>query len=509
MEKNGERQDPEKKEGFGGEYDLDCGYVSPIKTMRDLTVDNLKSLVVSSRYIQTLIVLTILGFFLRFYHLGYNSLWLDEACTYTLSVNSFTYIWQTMATGEINPPLFYWAEHIMLVFGNNEVILRFIPALFGVFTIPVFYLVGKEFFDRNVGIIAAAGCTFSSFLINYSQEARAYSMALFFIAVAVFFFFKAINSGTFAYWGIFGVFSALGFWTHFYTFVIITALVLYALVLWIPHARTEIKNLKMLVVGIFVYIFLCLPMILNAVPIFIQRTASEPHFGFQGLNIISNTFYQISGVYIIGAIVLVSFFIMGIMQIYVINKNKGIFLILVTVFTFAVSCILSFTMPIEPRYIIFFNLIFFVGIACSYRIFSALFRPPIVVYGLIVFLCIISIPALPGYYNYGYSQTDWRNFSGILAEKTNPNDVVVAVPGYTAQPLDYYYSSIKDDTRECGATTSQDLEKIYSQKGNSSIYYIVTEDIRSANPNGDAITWLKNNTHYLGKYTYIYLYGSP
>ncbi len=38
---------------------------------------------------QALIVLTIIGFFLRFYNLGYNSLWLDEATTYNISLQSF------------------------------------------------------------------------------------------------------------------------------------------------------------------------------------------------------------------------------------------------------------------------------------------------------------------------------------------------------------------------------------------------------------------------------------
>ena len=49
-----------------------------------------------------------------------------------------------MASGDFNPPLFYWIEHIMLMLGNNEVILRFIPALCGVLTIPVMYCVGKD-----------------------------------------------------------------------------------------------------------------------------------------------------------------------------------------------------------------------------------------------------------------------------------------------------------------------------------------------------------------------------
>ena len=82
----------------------------------------------------------------------------------------------------------------MLIFGNSEVVLRFIPALLGVLTIPLIYLVGKEFMDRNIGIIAAAAFAFSPFLIFYSQEARAYSMMLFFVTFSMVFYFRALKT---------------------------------------------------------------------------------------------------------------------------------------------------------------------------------------------------------------------------------------------------------------------------------------------------------------------------
>ena len=75
---------------------------------------------------------------------------------------------------------------------------------------------------------------------------------------------------------------------------------------------------------------------------------------------------------------------------------------------------------------------------------------------------------------------------------------MVSVPGYIAQPLDYYYSSTKAQTKEYGATTAADLGNISSESGNSTIYYVITlGDISAADPNGDAIAWLKNNTQLI------------
>ncbi len=245
MAKKREDRVKEKKSGVDTECNLDGDYISPIQSFRDITFENIKSVIIHSRYAQSLIILTLLGFLLRFYNLGFNSLWLDEASTNTFAVMSFSGIWQATAGGEFNPPLFYWIEHLMLLIGNNEVVLRFVPALLGVLTIPLIYFAGKEFMDRNVGIIASAAFAFSPFLIFYSQEARAYSMMLFFIAFAMVFYFKALKTNDLKNWSLFGILSALAFWSHFYAFVIIASLILYAILMQLskhPKKYTEYQN---------------------------------------------------------------------------------------------------------------------------------------------------------------------------------------------------------------------------------------------------------------------------
>lgn len=151
----------------GGDLDSD----TPIPTRSDsLTLDRTVASIKYNRYVQILIGLTLVGALLRFYNLAGNSLWLDEAATLSFARQSLIGIWESIAGGEFNPPLFYWLEHAMLVFGESEFVLRFLPALFGVLTIPVVYYIGTEFRDKNVGLIAAALLTFSPFHIFYSQE---------------------------------------------------------------------------------------------------------------------------------------------------------------------------------------------------------------------------------------------------------------------------------------------------------------------------------------------------
>jgi uncharacterized membrane protein len=507
MAKKREDRSKEKKSGGLSECNLDGDYIIPIQSCHDLTIENIKSVISHSRYVQSLIILTILGFILRFYNLGFNSLWLDEASTNTFAVMSFSGIWQATAGGEFNPPLFYWIEHLMLVLGNNEAVLRFIPALLGVLTIPLIYCAGKEFMDRNVGIIAAAATAFSPFLIFYSQEARAYSMMLFFVAFALVFYFKALKTNELKNWALFGILSALAFWSHFYAFVIIASLILYAVLMQIGDIRKNIRNLKMIALSIVVFVVLCSPLILLTIQLFLSRTSSAPAFGIQGLGIISETFRQLSGFSDISMLLFFILFIIGIIQAFLIDKNKGIFLVTLTVLTFVISFILSYKMPMVPRYLIFFNAVFFIGVATSYKMFYGLFNRREVVYGFIAVLVIISTPMLVNYYS-GYSKEDWRGFSGQIQQMTRPGDLVVVVPGYVSQPFNYYYSNATDQTLEFGVSTAKDLDAINAGKGNSSAYFIVTGDISAANPDGDAIAWLNDHTKPLGQNTGIYLFVS-
>ena len=80
------REDREKgkKLRVDRECNLDGEYKNPVRSFRDLTPENIKDALLSSRYLQLLLSLTLVGAILRFYNLGYNSLWLDEASTLTI-----------------------------------------------------------------------------------------------------------------------------------------------------------------------------------------------------------------------------------------------------------------------------------------------------------------------------------------------------------------------------------------------------------------------------------------
>jgi len=491
-ENRGKRSDSQ----VGSECNLDGEFQTPVHSYRDLTLENIRTTLTHSRYVQTLLSVTFIGFILRFYHLGYNSLWLDEASTLTFAVKSIPGIWQATTSGEFNPPLFYWAEHLMLTFGNSEVILRFLPALLGVLTIPLVYLAGREFLDRNVGIIAASAFAFSPFLIYYSQEARAYSMMLFFVTFSMVYYFRALKNNDTKDWALFGILSALAFWSHFYALVIIGALILYALYELIPKIRNNMSAARPVVTAGVIFGLISLPLILITIQLFALRTASSPTFGIQGPDLILATFAQVSGSEIVMYIFLL-LFIAGVIQAFLMDRNKGIFLVTVVVLTFVISNFLSYRIPMQPRYLIFIAIIYFIAIALVYRLLFTQLNSRGIVYGFLAFMVVINAPLLAGYYS-GYTKEDWRGLAGQVQQLTKPGDQIVLVPGYLYQPFDYYYSNKSVGTMELYANNEKSLEAIYAGSRNTTTYYIVTGDISSADPTGGAVAWLENNTKYLG-----------
>lgn len=162
--------------------------------------------------------LTALGLAVRFASLDLQSYHHDEAIT-ALRVlpGSFGDMLHSVKVSESNPPLYYvlswgWAK----AFGTGEVGLRSLTALFGAATVPVGYLVGRQLSGPRTGLTLAALIAVNPMLIWYSQEARSYALLVFFGAVALYFFVRALDTWhgrDLAFWALA---SALALCSHYF-----------------------------------------------------------------------------------------------------------------------------------------------------------------------------------------------------------------------------------------------------------------------------------------------------
>jgi mannosyltransferase len=461
--------------------------------------------------IYILIGLVVLGSLLRLYHLGFNSLWLDEISTYKYSIGSFEGMWQMMATGtDYSPPLFFFLEHFVLqAFGVSKWSMRLLPAFFSVLTIPAIYLVGKEFQDKYVGLIAAAIFTFSPFLIYYAQDARPYSLALFFVTVMMIFYLLAEKHGGLQDWALFGVFAALAFWTHYYTVVFAAALISYSLIGCVKDLKQNLKTIKNIGVSIGVLILLTLPLLAALVPVYAQRTAAAPTYGIQGFGIVYETIRQMSlfsdplaWILIIAWGIIVFFVSFDINE-----KHKGRLLLWITAVMFTISIFMSYKIPMLPRYLIFLMIPFALGIGMGYLYVRTVadreIKPIKIVVITAIIFALLAVPYGLQYYQ-NYSKEDWRGIGKDLKSIIVPGDTVVNVPLYIGFPLDIYFNASSNQVIETGVMSVEELDPI-RKSATQSVYYVLTPDIYAADPAGKSVDWLKQNAVLVRNYGSVWI----
>jgi 4-amino-4-deoxy-L-arabinose transferase-like glycosyltransferase len=150
--------------------------------------------------------------------LGLQSFDSGETITATRIIHpSYADTFTAYSTIERSGPLYYtlawgWSH----LFGLGEVGLRSLSAIFGLATILVVFLIGRELFSRRAAVIAAALAACNPDLFWYAQEARSYPLFILLTATALYFFVRTLrrpSRGAFAGWAIA---SALALSTHYF-----------------------------------------------------------------------------------------------------------------------------------------------------------------------------------------------------------------------------------------------------------------------------------------------------
>jgi uncharacterized membrane protein len=168
------------------------------------------------------LALAVLGAFLRFYHLGHQGFWYDEANSAQLVHFSLGKMLGEIPRSESTPPLYYllawfWAR----VVGFGEAGLRSLSAVAGVLTIPVAFGAAAKLVSRRTGLIVAALCACNPFLIWYSQEARSYALLVLLAALATMAFAYVLEEPAPRRVRLWVIACALALATHYYAVVVV------------------------------------------------------------------------------------------------------------------------------------------------------------------------------------------------------------------------------------------------------------------------------------------------
>lgn len=218
-----------------------------------------------------MILTTLAATLLRLWDLGRKSLWMDEAASVALARmpwQQFRWVWWlqegNMATyylllqpwihlGQSSaflrllmfPSAIAWVNQ-----GLSEMWIRLLSVIFGVATIPILYLLARRLTNTRTALIASALLAVSPPHIYYSQEARSYSMAIFFVLLSALFFVRAIEQNRTRDWPLWILASVIAVYSHYFATLVLLALVSSLLLLRpsrVPWTRLLVSGLAITV----------------------------------------------------------------------------------------------------------------------------------------------------------------------------------------------------------------------------------------------------------------------
>ena len=210
-----------------------------------------------------LICIVGIGAFLRFWHLGQWSFWIDEVLT-VLDAKEFS-----ITNSPINPipyitaklSVFIGEKLSFLIKGSNEWNSRLIFCIAGILSIPIVFSLGQTLYNGRVGLLAATFVALSNWHLFWSQNARSYIFTFLFAALTAWFFYCSLENDS-TLLTICALFSCICLiLSHLLAAAIVPALVTYAIL-----RLLEERNRKRWVNLLLFFVPFAIPVLMLALP---------------------------------------------------------------------------------------------------------------------------------------------------------------------------------------------------------------------------------------------------
>jgi mannosyltransferase len=167
--------------------------------------------------------ITCLACLLRFALLGEKALWIDEIWSIGISRMPWhSFLW-TVRNQDPNMSLYYALLHVWTRLGESESVVRALSALTGIATIPALFVLGTRLFGRPIGLVASTLLALNAFHIQWSQEARAYSLAVLLVTLSSFYFTKSVERPSPRNLALYVLTSSLALYAHIYALLVLVA----------------------------------------------------------------------------------------------------------------------------------------------------------------------------------------------------------------------------------------------------------------------------------------------
>lgn len=172
--------------------------------------------------------ITLLGAALRIYHLGFKSLWHDEAVLYAIAHGSFAHTLEANAALNSAPPLYALVVNVISRMGGSEAALRSFSCAAGIAAVPAVYCLAHRFMPRGSAYVCALLAAVCAEQIRYSQELREYSLTFLLAALLMTFFHRILREPSRRCWVLLTLTGTLAMLTQYGLALLVLALNLVA-----------------------------------------------------------------------------------------------------------------------------------------------------------------------------------------------------------------------------------------------------------------------------------------
>lgn len=453
----------------------------------------------------------LLALILQFYHLGYKSLWIDEASSYYYSNQS---IGDYLLNQDLPiPPFYYIILHFFLFLGKSEFIIRLPSVIFGVLSIPIVYIIGKDFYEVQVGLLSAFMLAVSPTFVYYGQEGRMYTLFVFFSLLSLLFFYRALRKSDNKLWIGFIATNLLNIYTHYFAFLVIIVEILFVIVFFYKYKSVLVKFIG----SLFVVLILFVPQLINLIagmhvklteygsyaPL---RWGYNPDIFFVPRIIFSFFYNSYSFINSIIVMILVIIFLYFLFPLYNQCRENTTLAIIWVFLPVIAAFLLAFKINIVGRYLIFILPIYLIVVSAGLMIIKKK-------HTLLFIILFLLIAAANGHYLYNYYHSNFKygddyEFASIyIKNNLHEGDKIVSIPGFLVEEGFSYYGL--NDVQKLPRYNIS-LEKIQEICSENPRTWVIYTHYYGGDPNSTILTWLEKDCTKKAKFEIgeIYLYDA-
>lgn len=401
-----------------------------------------------------LVLLTALAASLRFYGLD-SELWYDEIKTVVESVRPPLSQTLTDFPSNNDHPLFSLLSHLSVAaLGETPFSVRLPAALFAIATIPMLYVFGRDAVGRLEGLLAAGLLAVSYHHVWYAQNARGYTMMLFFTLLLAWLLLKALRAPNLRTYAIYAVVAALACYTHLTMVYVVVAQAIVVGLYFVRgmNGKLDLKPISLPAIGFVLAavltVALYLPVLADVRQFFAEeRVAPASQVATPGWALAAT----IEGVNVgfaglAGGLVILGFLALGALNY--LKRSPVLLLLFVLPAPLLVAAAIFLDRPMFPRF--FFVLAGFAflvlvrgamvaGTAIE-RVLPAGSAPPrnFVAVAIIALFGALSLASLPA--NYAAPKQDFVGAIAFVEKNRTPDEGLVAFGRSAYVPLSDYYA---------------------------------------------------------------------